>query len=83
MHKDAYWKAKSIICNKSLQMLEDNFEGRVIPDTECASKEIDQTIRLAESLGIRGTPFLVLPDGRTHFGAMPAEQLMQLIDESE
>jgi thiol:disulfide interchange protein DsbC len=25
MHKDAYWKSKSILCNKSLQMLEDNF----------------------------------------------------------
>ena len=36
-HKDAYWKAKSIVCNKSVKMLDDNFEKREIPKTECAT----------------------------------------------
>jgi hypothetical protein len=27
-HKDAYWKSKSILCNKSLKMLEDAFAGK-------------------------------------------------------
>jgi thiol:disulfide interchange protein DsbC len=39
-HKDAYWKAKSIVCNKSVKMLEDNFEKREIPKTECDTDEI-------------------------------------------
>ncbi len=35
---------------------------------ECDTKEIDANIKLAEALGITGTPTLVLPDGRTHTG---------------
>jgi thiol:disulfide interchange protein DsbC len=80
MHKDAYWKAKSIVCNKSLQMLEDNFASKEIPKTECATDEIDNSMKLAESLGISGTPALILPDGRLKSGAMPEGDLTDLID---
>jgi thiol:disulfide interchange protein DsbC len=80
MHKDAYWKAKSIVCNKSLQMLEDNFEKKEIPKTECATEEIDNSIKLAVSLGISGTPAIILPDGRFRDGAMPEAELTDAID---
>lgn len=80
MHKDAYWKAKSIVCNKSLKMLEDNFDKKPIPKTNCNTKEIDDNIKLAEYLGITGTPTLIMPDGRIYSGTMPAEMLMELID---
>jgi len=79
-HKDAYWKAKSIVCNKSLKMLEDNFEKKEIPKTDCATEEIDSSIKLAASLGISGTPALILPDGRLREGAMPEAELTDLID---
>ncbi len=79
-HKDAYWKAKSIVCNKSLQMLEDNFEKKNIPKTECATGEIDNSMKLAASLGITATPSLILPDGRLREGAIPARELLDLID---
>jgi thiol:disulfide interchange protein DsbC len=79
-HTDAYWKSKSIVCNKSLKMLEDNFEKKTIPKTECNTKEIDDNIKLAESLGITGTPTMILPDGRVQSGAMPANKLIELID---
>jgi thiol:disulfide interchange protein DsbC len=81
MHKDAYWKSKSIVCKKSLDMLEDNFEGKPIPKIDCNTKEIDNNIKLAESLGITGTPTIVLPDGRVHVGKLPADKLINLIDE--
>ncbi len=80
MHPDAQWKAKSIMCNKSLEMLEDNFAKKSIPRTECQTKEVDNTIKLAEKLGITGTPTIILSSGRIHSGAMSAEQLIELID---
>ena len=80
MHKDAYWKAKSIVCNRSLQMLEDNFEKKEITKTECATEEIDNSIKLAASLGISGTPGIILPDGRFRDGAMPEVELTDAID---
>jgi len=79
-HKDAYWKTKSIVCNKSVKMLEDNFEKREIPKTECATDEIENSIKLAKSLGIGGTPSLILPDGRLKIGALPEAELLDLID---
>jgi thiol:disulfide interchange protein DsbC len=80
IHKDAYWKAKSIVCNKSLKMLEDNFEKKEIPKTECATDEIDSSMKLAASLDISGTPALILPDGRLRQGAIPEAELTDLID---
>lgn len=80
MHKDAYWKSKSIVCKKSLRMLEDNFMQKPIPKVECDTTEVDATIKLAESLGITGTPTLVLPGGRVHSGTLPAKRLIELID---
>lgn len=79
-HKDAYWKAKSMVCNKSLKMLEDNFAKKVIPRPECTTDEIDNSMKLAASFGISGTPSLILPDGRIREGAMPETALTDLID---
>jgi len=79
-HKDAYWKARSIVCNKSVKMLEDNFEKREIPKTECVTDEIENSMKLAKSLGIGGTPSLILPDGRLKIGALPEAELLDLID---
>jgi thiol:disulfide interchange protein DsbC len=79
-HKDAYWKAKSIVCNKSIKMLEENFEKREIPKTECATAEIENSVKLANSLGIGGTPSMILPDGRLKVGALPEAELIDLID---
>ncbi len=78
-HKEAYWKSKSILCNRSLKMLEDAYARKEIPRLECDTKEIDANIKIAEALGITGTPTLVLPDGRIHTGTMPARQLIDFI----
>lgn len=80
IHKDAYWKAQSIVCNKSLKMLEDNFAKKDIPRPECTTEEIDKSMKLALSFGISGTPSLILPDGRIREGAMPEAYLIDLID---
>jgi len=79
-HKDAYWKSKSIVCSRSLKMLEEAYARMDIPKLECDHKDLDSNIKLAESLGITGTPTLVLPDGRMHTGMMPAKQLLDFIN---
>ncbi|MFH1757545.1 MAG: DsbC family protein [Pseudomonadota bacterium] len=78
-HKEAYWKSKSIVCNQSLKMLEEAYAHKEIPKTDCDTKEIDANIKLAESLGITGTPTLVFSDGRVHSGTLPANQIIALI----
>ena len=81
MHKDAYWKSKSIICSKnSIKLLEDCYEGKKIAKTECATAEVDETMKLAGSLGINVTPSIILPDGRWRSGALPESELLDLID---
>jgi|SRR5208283_2796945 len=80
VHKDAYWKANAIECKKSLKMMEDNFEGRPIIKNSCGTKEIDDNIKLAQSLGFLSTPTLVLPGGTVHEGTLPADKLIELIN---
>jgi len=80
MHPDAKWKAESIVCMNSLQMLQDNFAKKPITKKECGTTEIDDNIKLGQTLGITGTPAIILPDGRKRDGTMPADQLIELID---
>ena len=79
-HKDAYWKSKSIVCNNSLQLLQDCFDKKEIVKTDCKTEEVDNTLKLAKSLGITGTPAIILPDGRLRIGTMPEAELTKLID---
>jgi thiol:disulfide interchange protein DsbC len=79
-HKDAYWKSKSIVCNNSLQLLQDCFDQKEIAKTDCKTEEIDNNLNLAKSLGITGTPAIILPDGRLRMGALPEAELIKLID---
>ncbi len=80
MHKDAYDKAKAIICEKSLSMLEDAFEKKELPKPKCETTAVDENIKLAGKLGITGTPAIILPDGRNVPGYTDADSLIQMID---
>ncbi len=79
LHPDAYWKSKSIICEKSLKLLEDNFEKKSIPKPSCETDVIDKNIKLAASLGISGTPTSIMPDGSVLTGSLPADKFIELI----
>lgn len=80
IHPDSYKKSKTIICQKSITFLENNFEGKPIPEKECNSNEIDENIKLAEQYGITGTPAIILPDGGILPGYKNAETLIKIID---
>ncbi len=80
MHPNAYDISKSIICNKSMEMLELSFAGKRVPPPLCATTVVDQTIALAADLGIQSTPTLVLPDGLVVPGYKSADALLELIN---
>jgi thiol:disulfide interchange protein DsbC len=81
MHRGAYDKARAILADQSLDMLDKAFAGRKLPPAgeKTSGEPVDATIRLAESLGIRGTPALVFPDGRLIIGFRNAENLHALL----
>ena len=82
MHKDAYDKAKAIVCEKSLSLLEDAFENKPLPAPKCETSALDENIKLAEKLGIRGTPAIILPNGTLVPGYKEADPLITLIEKS-
>ncbi|MBS1112386.1 MAG: hypothetical protein H6Q92_148, partial [Nitrospirae bacterium] len=47
MHPGAYEKARTIICEKSLKLLEDAFEKKQIPPPKCKTTVLDENIKLA------------------------------------
>lgn len=82
IHPDAYWKSRSIVCEKSLSLLDENFEKKTIPRIECNKAELDNNIKFAEKNGISGTPTMILPDGSLYQGPIEADKLIKLIDDS-
>jgi len=80
IHKDAYWKSKSIQCNRSLKLLEENFEGKAIPKPSCETDTIEKNISIGREIGVNSTPTIILPDGRLIPGAVSADKLIELIE---
>jgi thiol:disulfide interchange protein DsbC len=78
-HPEAYKKAKTIVCEKSLVLLEDTFNKKPLPEPRCETTAVDENIKLAERLGISSTPTLILPDGRVLPGYKDAKTLINLI----
>jgi thiol:disulfide interchange protein DsbC len=76
---EAYEKSKTILCEKSLALLEDAFEKKPIPKPKCETSAVDENIKLAQKLGITSVPSLVLPDGRVFPGYKDAKSLINLI----
>ncbi|MBI5640198.1 MAG: thioredoxin fold domain-containing protein [Nitrospirae bacterium] len=80
MHKEAYEKSKTIVCEKSLAVLEDALDKKPLPKAKCETTVVDDNIKLAEKLGISGTPAIILPDGVIIPGYREADALINLID---
>ncbi len=79
-YKESYRKSKSIICNHSMKMLEDSFERKPIPNTDCKSTEVDDNLKLADSFRIDSAPALIFPDCRLEKGLLSAEKIIEIID---
>lgn len=84
-HPATVEKALSIVCGKAdaARLLDDAFAGKKLPAAACRSDAVEQTAKLAERLGIHGTPAMVLPDGRLIRGYMQADALLGLLQETK
>lgn len=79
-HKGSDVKCKAIVCEKSIALLEDAMANKPLPSPKCETKVIEENIKLAEKLGIRGTPAIILPSGNIIPGYKDADSLIELID---
>jgi thiol:disulfide interchange protein DsbC len=79
MHPEARWKSQSILCKKSIKLLEDNFEGKPVPKPDCDTKAIDDNIALAKTHDITGTPTLIMPDGMVVSGSRDAKTIIDMV----
>lgn len=73
-------KVKSVICSKSLSMLEDAYEHKAVADKDCPSKELDDNMAFAKANGITAAPALIFPDGTIQLGYSDATELGKTID---
>jgi thiol:disulfide interchange protein DsbC len=85
MHRKAYDKARVILAAGSLDMLNKAFSGEKLPSPGAKDRKepVDETIKLAKSLGIRGTPALVFSDGRLVTGFRDAKRMQALLKPAE
>jgi thiol:disulfide interchange protein DsbC len=82
MHKEAYKKSQAILCSKSLEMLDDAFSGKTVPEppADCTADAVERSIGLAKKFEFSGTPTLVREDGTVLSGFLPEEKLLDWID---
>jgi len=79
-HKEAYGKSMAIVCEGDPALLEEAFAGKKLPEADCETDEVDNNLALARELGIKGTPTLILPDGRLVPGYISADVIIGLVD---
>lgn len=81
MHPHAYDKARVILGQRSLKLLEKSYAGQSLqsPGTGDRKGPVDETIRFAQAAGINSTPTLVLPDGRIVPGYKDAKAIKELL----
>ncbi len=65
-----------------MEQLEMAFSGQSLPEPSCETDAIEENLKLAQKLGIRGTPTLVLPNGKISPGYRSLDELLKLIGEN-
>lgn len=83
MHKDAYKKSQTVLCEKSLKLLDDAFSGKPLPEPACSKDKLEKMISLAKSFGFNSTPTIVRDDGTVMPGYLPADQLSAWINKKK
>jgi len=80
IHPKAYNKAKAIICEKSLKLLEESLAGKEIPPPQCETDQVEKNIDLGRKIFIKSTPTLIFPDGSVVPGYKSAERIIEFLD---
>jgi len=83
---DSYPKARAIWCapDRTLAWAQVMLEGKRLapPPAEC-KPPLDDILALGQKLHVTGTPTLLFADGRRAPGAIPLEQVQEMIDAAE
>lgn len=78
---ESYKKAVAVWCAEDRNgAMTDAKTGKAVEMKSC-DNPIDQHMELVRQLGARGTPFIVLEDGSTQPGYVPAKRLSQLLNQ--
>lgn len=80
IHPDSYDVSKSIVCKKSMKLLEESLAKKAIPPPTCETDAIDKNMEIAKKLGIRSTPTLILSNGRIVPGFKKAGDIIDLVN---
>lgn len=83
IHPKAYDKAKTIICEKSLKILEDSLAGKEIPPPNCETDQVDKNLELGRKIFVKSTPTLVFPDGSVVPGYKSADRIIEFLEKSK
>ncbi|MDR3580925.1 MAG: DsbC family protein [Oryzomonas sp.] len=81
MHPHAYDKARVILGANTIGMLDRAFAGQTLPQPGPGDPAgpVDDTIKLADAMGIDSTPTFVLPSGRIISGSKSAAEIRSLL----
>lgn len=82
MQQSSQRASQTIVCNQSMEQLEQAFAGRPLPEPSCDSDVLRKNHALAQSLQITATPTLILPNGQIHAGYLPLDDLLKLINDN-
>ncbi len=76
-------KIQSILCGKqdAPKRMDDAFAGRPLPKPTCRTSAVEETALLATQLNLRGTPAMILPDGRIINGYRDADTILKFLKE--
>jgi thiol:disulfide interchange protein DsbC len=85
MHPNAFGKARVLLSANSLELLDKAFAGEKLPEPgdKDPREPVDETIKLGKTLGIDGTPAIVLPDGRMISGTRDVKTLRGMLSEGK
>ncbi len=82
-NSESYRKAVSVWCaSDRKQALTDSKNGRPVPKKTC-DNPVDEHMRLAEQLGLRGTPYILFENGQSPRGYVPPERMVQMLEQIE
>jgi len=74
--------AETILCEKSVKLLDAAFAGEQLVPPTCKNDSIDLTLKIAANLGIRSTPTLIMPNGQIVPGYKELAHLLNVVDEN-
>jgi len=78
----SYVASRTIMCERSLQLLDDAYHGRPLPEKSCPDEPVKKTIEMALRNKVNATPALVFPNGYVHFGALDSKSFQETLSKN-